>query len=338
MDKLAYHYNKKKLPGKTPDTFLYYYPCDLADKPNFYMGGKGYAVIEVTERKWQALRELDRLEYNNTHKYFRHTTPIRYRVDEDALTPKQQEKLLDKSTPFSEAINARLDEERALATLSKRQQRIVYLYRQRNMTQAEIAAQLGVTQGYVSSVLQKAEEVIRRYNSGDDREFIVRLYWEQFMQKGEMPQFTDVLLEYILLRNLLPDLVCILPWFYSLGEFMRFLLKCYLFDNDKIAEEIANYLAATDMEERTHFEEYYGEQPELVGGVYVRLMREIDRRRVARLHDSNKLYDGIASAVKKMADHFHMTTEEYIRARFYPFLATWRNRRIRAFQKYFEEK
>lgn len=205
------------------------------------------------------------------------------------------------------------------------------------MMQAEIAAQLGVTQGYVSSVLKKAEEVIRRYNSGDDRELIVRQYWEQFMQRGEMPQFTDVLLEFIL-RAMICDLTRILPWFYSLGEFMRFLLKSYLFDNESIAGEIADYLAATDEEERLHFEKYYGEQPELIGGIYVRLMREIDRRREARLRDSNKLYDGIASAVKKMADRFHMTTEEYIEQRFFPFLAAWRNKRIKAFQKYFGKK
>ena len=337
MDKLAYHYNKKKIPGNTPGTFLYYYPCDPADKPNFYISGKTYAVIEVTEREWQALRELDRLEYNNTHKYFRHTTPIRYHVDEDALTPKQQEKRLDKSAPFSEVIHTRIDEERALATLSKKQRNIVYLYRQRDMTQAEIAAQLGVTQGYVSSVLKKAEDVIRRYNSGDDRELIVRQYWEQFMRKGEIPQFTDVLLEFIL-RAMICDLARILPWFYSLGEFVHFLLKSYLFDNENIAGEVADYLVAANEEERTHFEEYYGEQPELVGGVYVRLMLEIGRRKEARLHNSNKLYDGIASAVKKVADRFHMTTEAYIKARFYPFLATWRNKRIKAFQKHFRKR
>lgn len=337
MDKLAYHYNKKKIPGKTQGTFLYYYPCDPSDTPNLYMGGKAYAVVEVTEREWQALRELDRLEYNNTHKYLRHITPIRYRVDEDALTPKQQETRLDKRAPFTDLIHARIDEERALATLSKRQRHIVYLYRQRDMTQVEIAAQLGVTQGYVSSVLKKAEEVITRYNSSDDRELIVRQYWEQLMQKGEMPQFADVLLEFIL-RGLICDLARILPWFYSLGEFVRFALKSYLFESDKIAGEVADYLATTDAEERTHFEEYYGEQPDLIGGIYVRLMREIDRRREAWLRDSNKLYDGIANAVKKMADRFHMTTEEYAQQRFYPFLATWRNRRIKAFPKIFREK
>ena len=337
MDKLSYHFNKKKLSGKAPGAYLYYYPCDPADRPNFYMGGKAYAVIEVTEREWQALRELDRLEYNNTHRYLRHTTPIRYNVDEDALTPAQQEKRLDKSEPFTNLIHDRLDEERALAALSKKQRHIVYLYKRKDMTQSEIAEQLGVTQGYVSSVLQKAEDIIRRYYGGDDRGLIAWQYWEQFVKKGEMPQYTDVLLEFIL-RVLLHDLARILPWFYSFGEFMRFLLKSYLFDNDKIAEEIKDYLTSVEDEERTHFEDYYGEQPELIGGVYVRLRQEVARRKEARLHDSDKLYDSIASAVRKVTERLHMTVEEYIKQRFYPFLAAWRNKRIIAFRKHLEKK
>lgn len=337
MDKLAYHFNKKKLPGKAPGTYLYHYPCDPADRPNLHMGGKAYAVIEVTEREWQALRELDRLEYNNTHRYVRHTTPIRYNVNEDALTPQQQEKRLDKSEPFTDLIHDRLDEERALSSLPRRQRHIVHLYKRKDMTQAEIAAQLGVTQGYVSSELQKAKDVILRYHGGDDRDLIAWQYWEQFVKKGEMPQYTDVLLEFIL-RALLQDLARILPWFYSLGEFMRFLLKSYLFDNNAIAEEIKKYLASADDEDRAHFEEYYGEQPELVGSTYVRLRQETARRKEARLHDSDKLYDGIASAVKKVADRLRMTAEEYIKQRFYPFLAAWRNKRITVFRKYFAKK
>lgn len=31
MDKQAYHYNKKKMKGKTPGTYRYFYPCDPAD-------------------------------------------------------------------------------------------------------------------------------------------------------------------------------------------------------------------------------------------------------------------------------------------------------------------
>ena len=168
MDKLAYHYNKRKLPGKTPPTYRYYYPCDPADRPNCYMDGKSYAVIEVSELEWQALQELERIEYNNTHKYLRHSTPIRSDLYEDELSPKQQEKFLDKSEPFTESVHTRIDEACALANFSRRQRHIVYLYKHKDMTQAEIATQLGVTQGYISSVLQKAENAILRYNSGND--------------------------------------------------------------------------------------------------------------------------------------------------------------------------
>ncbi|MCM1289584.1 MAG: hypothetical protein NC132_02895 [Corallococcus sp.] len=64
MDKLAYHFNKKKKPANTEGKFLYYYPCDPEDNPDAWFGDKCYIVIEVTEQEWEALRELDRLEYN----------------------------------------------------------------------------------------------------------------------------------------------------------------------------------------------------------------------------------------------------------------------------------
>ena len=112
----------------------------------------------------------------------------------------------------------------------------------------------------------------------------------------------------------------------------------WIFDNDALAEELEAYLASAEDEERAHFEEYYGEQPELIGGIYVRLRQEVARRKEARLHDSDKLYDGIASAVRKVADRLHMTTEKYIRQRFYPFLAAWRNKRITAFRRHFAKK
>lgn len=71
MDKQAYHYNKKKLRGKTPGTFRYFYPCDPADKPDKWFDGKAYAEIEVTEREWQILFSLDKEEYNDDHAYVR---------------------------------------------------------------------------------------------------------------------------------------------------------------------------------------------------------------------------------------------------------------------------
>jgi hypothetical protein len=65
MDKLAYHYNKKKIPAKTEGKYLYYYPCEDMESATVQMGGRGFVTIEVTEKEWEALIELDRIKYNN---------------------------------------------------------------------------------------------------------------------------------------------------------------------------------------------------------------------------------------------------------------------------------
>ena len=74
MDKLAYHFNKKKIPAKTEGKYKYYYPCLLKEEANEQYGDNYYIVTEVSESEWEALLELDRLEYNNTHKFTRHSS------------------------------------------------------------------------------------------------------------------------------------------------------------------------------------------------------------------------------------------------------------------------
>ena len=70
MDKLAYHYNKKKLPAKTEGKYLYYYPCEDMESATVQMGGRGFVTIEVTEKEWDDFYHLkyltdisDRLEW-----------------------------------------------------------------------------------------------------------------------------------------------------------------------------------------------------------------------------------------------------------------------------------
>ena len=91
MDKLVYHYNKKKLPGKTPGTYLYYYPCKRRGQANARLEDKSYIVLEVSSRQWEMLIELDRLEYNSNHAYSRHTVRMPD-SDENALSPTLRDK------------------------------------------------------------------------------------------------------------------------------------------------------------------------------------------------------------------------------------------------------
>lgn len=335
MDKLAYHFNKKKKPAKTEGKFLYYYPCDEEDNPNAWFGNKSYIVIEVTQAEWETLFELDRLEYNNTHKYQRHTNRFSNK-DEDDLTPKQQQKRINKDTPFSEIVDEQVDRQILLSRLPLQDKKILEL--SEDKTQSSLAAELGVTQGYISSSIKKANRAVDEYifKTGT-RDEIVWHCWNTFVDKGKMPYFIDVEIEFVI-RGLLNDMLPFYHWYYSVGELCRFILKYYLFDNDKMDDEIAEYLSTASEEERIHFVDYYGEQPPIIGAVYLRLCKEMKRRQDIRLQDLDKLYNNLYDTVDKLARRLKTTVYDFMTKRFYPFIAKHRRKRLQDFYKAYSGK
>lgn len=108
MDKLAYHFNKKKIPAKTEGKYKYYYPCLLKEADEQY-GDNYYIVTEVSESEWEALLELDRLEYNNTHKFTRHSSTMPS-ANEDRLSVKQQQKRISDDDSLEEVLEQTADE------------------------------------------------------------------------------------------------------------------------------------------------------------------------------------------------------------------------------------
>ena len=145
MDKLAYHYNKKKLPAKTEGKYLYYYPCDDMESATVYMGGRGFITIEVTEKEWEALIELDRIEYNNEHKYIRHSVSIP-NFEEDNLTVKQQEQLHVKDIPIDTKIASYYDKKELFCNLTENEEKVLVML-ENGSTQKNIAKELNVSQG-----------------------------------------------------------------------------------------------------------------------------------------------------------------------------------------------
>ena len=109
MDKLAYHFNKKKIPAKTKGKYKYYYPCLLKEEANEQYGDNYYIVTEVSESEWEALLELDRIEYNNTHKFSRHSSTIPS-ANEDRLSVKQQQKRISDDATLEEILEQATDE------------------------------------------------------------------------------------------------------------------------------------------------------------------------------------------------------------------------------------
>ena len=216
MDKQAYHYNKKKLKGKTAGTYLYFYPCDPSDNPDKWIDGKAYAVIEVTEREWQILFAFDREEYNDDHAYVRKFTPLIYSKDEEELTPNQRQKRIGNSPLFDEASNDITDIRRAMKHLTTQEQEVYSLVHFEDMRQTDIAKTMGVTQGYVSMIFEQAEKKIAKYDGNQTPDGIAWKYWEQFVKKGYMPDHVDVEIEYALFY-LVHDLAPFVHWFYSVA-------------------------------------------------------------------------------------------------------------------------
>ena len=336
MDKLAYHFNKKKKPAKTEGKFLYYYPCDAEDNPDVWFGPKAYIIIEVSEKEWEALFELDRLEYNNTHKYQRHTYRISNK-DEDELTPKQQQCRINKDIPFNVLVNEQIDRDILLGNLPHQDRKIFEVMSDGN-TQKEAAEELGVTQGYISSALKKADRSVDDYifKTGTRAE-IVWHCWNRFMKHWEMPYFLDVELEFVL-RKLLCDLMPFTSLVLQLWRIVSLYLDLLLFDNDKMEDEIAEYLKSASADDRKHYKDYYGDQPPIVGAVNIRLCREMKRRQRTLSQDSDKFYTSIFASVEKITKRLNVNLEEFLTQRFYPYVAKWRNKRLRQFYKVYTGK
>lgn len=340
MDKLAYHYNKKKLPAKTEGKYLYYYPCADIENDSIQMGGRGFITIEVTEKEWEALIELDRIEYNNEHKYVRHTIPIPD-GEEDDLTAKQQEQLYVKDTPIDTAVAEYWDNKAHHTQLTSEEEKILGML-ENGYTQKQIAKELNVTQGYVSMLKIRAQynyDYIERTSAlqTNSPEYIWKC-WDLFTRKLEMPMFLDVELEYVIGLLHPNDIAHFLYWYYSLGEFVRFVIQYYLYNQDSIEKETAEYLSKVSEPELKWFNENYADELPLVQIVYIRLITEIECRRNRGLHGNNNAIDGLYTAVEKLAKRVNISPEEYFMERIYPIIVTIRRRRIKQFYRFYSGK
>ncbi len=111
------------------------------------------------------------------------------------------------------------------------------LCEEEDYTRTEASRDLRVTQGHISRLFKQAKEkhfYLRNKNTSRDE--IVWNYWHYFSSYGEIPDYDDVFVESIFRPMASSFLIC-LHWFSSFGELCRFVLKSYLFDEDKIETE-----------------------------------------------------------------------------------------------------
>lgn len=339
MDKQAYHLNKKKQPAKTEGKFLYYYPCADKSMADVCVGKKWYVVVEVTEAEWEALIELDRLEYNNEHAALRHKADA-LSEDEDSLKPSQQEKQIDRDTPFSLIVDAKIDREKLKQYLTPMEQEIVEICIDRDESQTTAAKWLNVSQGYISAALRRIEDKIfeLEFENADPDE-VVWTCWNMFVARGEMPMFIDVEIEHVL-RSLMPDLLILLHSYGNLGDLCRHVLRYYLFENEgpELQRDVDLYKQLLDEGRLQHFEDYYGDQLLIIQAVFARLCLEVKRRNEMGVEVKDRVYDDLLGSLYKIAYKLKMDPWDFLEQRFYPSLAKWRYRRERQFYKAYTGK
>lgn len=208
-----------------------------------------------------------------------------------------------------------------------------------DMYQKDIAEELGIMQGAVSSAFRRARRKLDACDLSKDNTLddIVWKLWQIFMRDFELHDFLDVEIEFVI-RGILGDLLPFINWFYSIGELCRYILRYYLFGEDKINTDIEKYLSTASKIERQHFKDYYEDKPPIIQGVYVRLCMEVKRREANKLQDSHKAIDGVYTAVEKIAKRLGVSVEECLAQRLYPYLAEKRNKRLKEFYKYYGGK
>lgn len=209
-------------------------------------------------------------------------------------------------------------------------------------TQKNIAKALNVTQGYVSMIKVKAQY---NYDYAEQTtaiktncpEYLWKC-WNLFTKKLEMPMFLDVEMEYVLSYLHPNDVSQFMFWYYSLGEFVRFAIRYYLYNEEAIERDKSEYLSKASDQELAWYLQNYADAVPLVKIVYIRLITEVENRRSRGQNGSNKGIEGLYTAVEKLAKRVNISPEEYFIERIYPIIANIRNRRIKQFARLYKHK
>lgn len=201
---------------------------------------------------------------------------------------------------------------------------------------------LNVTQGYVSMIKAQAQynfdyvEQTTAIKTRDD-EYPWKC-WNLFTKKLEMPMFLDVEMEYVLSYLHPNDVAHFMFWYYSLGEFVRFAIRYYLYNEEAIEKDKSEYLSKASDQELAWYLQNYADAVPLVQIVYIRLITEVENRRSRGQNGSNKGIEGLYTAVEKLAKRVNISPEEYFIERIYPIIANIRNRRIKQFARLYKHK
>ena len=306
MDITAYWLNhKRRDAGEGKVYYLYPYTRSEADDtPTFFIGGKHYIRIAVSEEEWTRLRKLDDKEYNSERRAHnkRWTADIPRLQDEDGEEIDfWSDRAEDRETRYIEGdICEEMDRRAAVKCLSPLERRI-YRADREGYTQSEIAKMVGVNQATVSRKLDKIYErkdAVRLYDGErTKKELAFEIGWESFLRNRFMKNDADVRAFAFFLRAQGELLALLYKWFFTPGELLRYTVRYLMMGGSETKEELLEQLS--DYGQAFFARQKFADEVEQL--LCLRLLREVERRAVIIPEPSGNAFHRYEEEIKELA-------------------------------------
>ena len=252
MDMTAYWLNFKKKRAED-GKYYYFYPytrCEIDDTPTFFIDGKQYVRIEVSETEYKVLREMDDEEYNDERSVHnkRWTADVPRLANEDGdMVDFWTDRAEDKRTHDIEGdICEEMDRRAAVRSLPLLERRIYHADRA-GFTQSEIARMVGVDQATVSRKLDRLYDRMNAVRLHDGtrtrKELAFEIGWESFLRNGNMKNDADVRAFAFFLRAQGELMALLYKWFFTPGELLRYTVRYLMIGGSETKEDLLAQLS-----------------------------------------------------------------------------------------------
>ena len=318
MDITAYWLNHKKRDAGEGKVY-YFYPytrCEADDTPTFFIAGKHYVRIAVSEEEWRRLRKLDDKEYNSERRAHnkRWTADIPRLQNEDGEEfDFWSDRAEDKRTHYIEDdICEEMDRRAAVKCLSPLERRI-YREDREGYTQSEIAKMVRVNQATVSRKLDKIYErmdAVRLYDGDRSwKELAFEIGWESFLRNRFMKNDADV--RAFALQLLVGELFLstLHKWYYSPRELLRYSIRFLMMGGKETREELLSQVSDPAKE---FFDQRFKDEPKGMQMLCLRVILELERRVMVMSEPTGNVFHGMERAIEKLAHRRKMTYDFYL--------------------------
>ena len=306
MDITAYWLNhKRRDAGEGKVYYLYPYTrCEADDTPTFFIAGKHYVRIAVSEEEWRRLRKLDDKEYNSERRAHnkRWTTDIPRLRDEDGEEIDfWSDRAEDRETHYIEGDICEEADRRALVRSFDKTDRRIYRLDRKDFTQQEIARRLHLDQATVSRRLEKIyvrlDFMRLRDGERNGKELAFEVAWEEFLRTGHMRGDADVRAFAFFLRTQGELLALLYKWFFTPGELLRYTVRYLMIGGSETKEELLVQLSG-------YGKAFFARQEfadEVEQSLCLRLLREVERRAVTIPEPSGNAFHRYEEEIKELA-------------------------------------